>query len=121
MYDEAQEEVFLGRSAGTQAKSISGDTAQHIDEEVRRISDECYANAQKILEEHRDKLEMMAEALMTYETIDASQIDDIMAGRKPSEPANWHDDTPNGGQKAESSEEKPKPKDDPIGGPAGEH
>nr|WP_200821137.1 ATP-dependent zinc metalloprotease FtsH [Oceanicoccus sp. KOV_DT_Chl] len=98
MYDEAQEEVFLGRSAGANSKSISGETAQHIDEEVRRISDECYGRAQKILEEHREQLDMMAEALMTYETIDASQIDDIMAGRKPKEPADWHsDNTPPSG------------------------
>lgn len=120
MYDEAQEEVFLGRSAAGQSKSISGETAQKIDEEVRRISDECYAIAETILEENRDKLDMMAEALMTYETIDSSQIDDIMEGRKPGEPADWHDDNkPGGGQKTEAADE-PK-KDDPIGGPAGEH
>ncbi len=123
MYDEAQEEVFLGRSAGTQPKSISGETAQHIDEEVRRISDECYDCAKNILEENRDKLEMMAEALMTYETIDSAQIDDIMAGRKPREPGNWHDDTPSGGETADAADDAPKKpkKDDPIGGPAGEH
>ena len=121
MYDEAQEEVFLGRSAAGQSKSISGETAQKIDEEVRRISDECYQLAEKILEENRDKLDMMAEALMTYETIDSSQIDDIMEGRKPSEPADWHDDNkPGGGQKTEAADDAPK-KDDPIGGPAGEH
>ncbi|MCP3906639.1 MAG: ATP-dependent zinc metalloprotease FtsH [Oceanicoccus sp.] len=120
MYDEAQEEVFLGRSAAGQSKSISGETAQKIDEEVRRISDECYAIAETILEENRDKLDMMAEALMTYETIDSSQIDDIMEGRKPGEPADWHDgNKPGGGQKTEAADE-PK-KDDPIGGPAGEH
>ena len=121
MYDEAQEEVFLGRSAASQSKSISAETAQQIDEEVRRISDECYALAESILKENRDKLDMMAEALMTYETIDSSQIDDIMAGRKPSDPADWHDDNkPSGGQKAEAADDAPK-KDDPIGGPASEH
>ncbi len=127
MYDEAQEEVFLGRSAGSAAKSVSGETAKNIDHEVRRISDECYARAQKILEDNRDKLELMAEALMTYETIDAAQIEEIMQGRMPSEPSGWHDDNSSGsagddgGHKAESVEDQAKPKDDPIGGPAGEH
>ena len=120
MYDEAQEEVFLGRSAGAQSKSISGDTAKSIDEEVRRISDECYARAEEILKENREKLDVMAEALMTYETIDSEQIDDIMNGIKPREPANWQDNPPSGGQQAESSD-KDTPKDDPIGGPASEH
>ena len=89
---------------------------------MRRISDECYARAKEILEENRDKLDMMAEALMTYETIDSSQIDDIMEGRKPGEPADWHDgNKPSGGEKSEAADDIQKPKDDPIGGPAGEH
>jgi cell division protease FtsH len=123
MYDGAEEEVFLGRSAGSQSKSISGDTAKHIDEEVRRISDECYARAEKILNDNRDKLDLMAEALMTYETIDSHQIDQIMEGKKPSEPASWHDNTPppNDGPSSSDDIEKKESKDDPIGGPAGEH
>jgi cell division protease FtsH len=92
MYDDADEEVFLGRSAAQPGKGVSGETARQIDEEVRRIIDECYAKAQGILEENRSKLDMMAEALMMYETIDAKQIDDIMAGRKPRSPAGWDDD-----------------------------
>ena len=120
MYDEATEEVFLGRSAGQQHISVSGETAKQIDLEVRRIIDECYASAQRILEENSDKLHMMARALMLYETIDAAQIDDIMAGREPREPKDWGgtdgDDTPQtdatAGQEDTSS---------PIGGPAGEH
>ena len=92
MYDDADEEVFLGRSAAQPGKGVSGETARQIDEEVRRIIDECYAKAQNILEENRSKLDMMAEALMMYETIDAKQIDDIMAGRKPRSPAGWDDD-----------------------------
>ncbi|MGK0500075.1 MAG: cell division protease FtsH [Oceanicoccus sp.] len=122
MYDESQEEVFLGRSAGSASKSISGPTAQIIDEEVRRISDECYKRAEQILEEHREQLDMMADALMTYETIDATQIDDIMEGRNPGEPSNWHDDSKGDGPT--STVEEPtetEEKDDPIGGPAGEH
>ena len=80
MYDEAQEEVFLGRSAGSQSSNISSKTLIDIDDEVRRIVDECYATATTILEENRDKLDSMADALMMYETIDSDQIDDIMSG-----------------------------------------
>ncbi len=120
MYDEGQDEVFLGRSAGSQSKSQSGETAREIDEEIRSIIDGCYATATEILKEHRDKLDLMAEALMTYETIDASQIDEIMQGRKPSEPSSWHDDDkPSGGEPAEDTGDSPA--DDTIGGPAGEH
>lgn len=122
MYDEAEEEVFLGRSAGSQAKSRSGETAREIDEEVRRIIDECYATAQTILEENIDKLHMMAKALMLYETIDSDQIDDIMAGREPREPQDWGG--PSGGDGVAASAEKPEERDQggsPIGGPAGEH
>ena len=127
MYDESQEEVFLGRSSGSQAKSISAETAKNIDGEVRRIIDECYGRAQKILADNRDKLEVMADALMLYETIDASQIEEIMSGKKPSQPANWNDDTPSGGQKAKVVDDTPTPKDEPaskdkpVGGPASEH
>jgi cell division protease FtsH len=114
MYDDAEEEVFLGRSAGQQGKSFSGETARQIDEEVRRIIDECYAAARKILEEHRSKLDVMADALMTYETIDAKQIDDIMAGRKPRKPAGWDDDDTAGGRKSKvaGAEPESEPNDD---------
>lgn len=81
MYAEEEGEVFLGRSAGAQQTSVSGETAKLIDSEVRSIIDHCYATAKQILTENRDKLDAMAEALMKYETIDADQIDDIMNGR----------------------------------------
>ena len=114
MYDDAEEEVFLGRSAGQQGKSFSGETARQIDEEVRRIIDECYSTAQKILEEHRDKLDVMADALMMYETIDAMQIDDIMSGRTPRKPTGWDDDDRRGGHKAKVDDVEPEasPSDD---------
>ncbi|MDA0694325.1 MAG: ATP-dependent zinc metalloprotease FtsH, partial [Proteobacteria bacterium] len=64
MYDQAEEEVFLGRTAGQHQKSLSSDTAKLIDQEVRSIIDECYGTAQKILEENIDKLHSMADALM---------------------------------------------------------
>jgi len=125
MYDESEEEVFLGRSASQGSKTISGETAKHIDEEVRRIIDECYATARQLLEEHMDKLHIMAEALMLYETIDAGQIDDIMSGRTPREPADWGGGA--GGSSSRSgkaADADPKPTRDsgsPIGGPAAEH
>lgn len=119
MYDEATEEVFLGRSAGQQHMAVSGETVKQIDQEVRRIIDECYATAQKLLEENVEKLHSMAQALMLYETIDSDQIDDIMAGLQPREPKGWgDDDTP---PEANVGEEKEKAPDSPIGGPAGEH
>ena len=121
MYDEATEEVFLGRSAGQPHISHSGETAKQIDHEVRRIIDECYATAQRVLEENFDKLHVMAEALMMYETIDAGQIDDIMSGREPREPKDWgktdSDDTPQSNADA-AQDDSPA---SPIGGPAGEH
>jgi cell division protease FtsH len=121
MYDEAEEEVFLGRSAGHQSKSISGETAKAIDDEVRSIIDECYGTAQGILEENIDKLHAMADALMLYETIDADQINDIMEGRTPREPADW--DGSAGGSKSgtRASKEREGEAGSPIGGPAGEH
>ncbi|MFT7218512.1 MAG: cell division protease FtsH [Candidatus Azotimanducaceae bacterium] len=97
MYEEDDGEVFLGMSAGSSRLQVSGDTARKIDAEVRSIIDECYSSAQKILEDHRDKLDAMASALLEYETIDGKQIEDIMAGRKPSPPESWDDkdsDTP---------------------------
>ncbi len=89
MYDEGGEEVFLGRSAAQPSKAMSDETARAIDKEVRSIIDECYEKARNILEEHRGKMDMMAEALMKYETIDSEQIDAIMEGKKPNPPADW--------------------------------
>lgn len=91
LYSEDEGEVFLGRSAASQAKSFSGDTAIAIDVEVRKIIDECYGRAEKILEDHRLHLDLMKDALMEYETIDADMIDDIMKGEKPRPPAEWSD------------------------------
>ncbi|MBP3932900.1 MAG: ATP-dependent zinc metalloprotease FtsH, partial [Pseudomonas sp.] len=81
MYAE-DEESYLGRGGG-QSANVSGETAKLIDSEVRSIIDQCYNTAKQILTENRDKLDAMADALMKYETIDADQIDDIMAGRPP--------------------------------------
>ncbi|MEI7038139.1 ATP-dependent zinc metalloprotease FtsH [Fulvimonas yonginensis] len=93
-YGEDEDEVFLGRSV-TQHKNVSNETARRIDEVVREILDRAYARSKQLLTENIDKLHVMAEALLQYETIDARQIDDIMAGRKPGEPADWS--KPSGG------------------------
>ena len=122
MYDEVDEQVFLGRSAGQTHKALSGETAKMIDEEVRRIIDECYAKAEQLLEDNVDKLHAMARALMLYETIDSNQIDDIMAGREPREPAGWGDDAGNDAPGAGATKpRKDKDAGSPIGGPASEH
>ncbi|TXR35753.1 ATP-dependent zinc metalloprotease FtsH [Ectopseudomonas mendocina] len=119
MYAEEEGEVFLGRSMGSQNSNVSGETAKLIDEEVRRIIDECYATAKKLLVENRDKLDAMAEALMKYETIDADQIDDIMNGRQLREPRGWDGGGDAGAPQAKADE--PDRSEAPIGGPAAEH
>jgi cell division protease FtsH len=85
VYGEEEGEVFLGRSVTTH-KSVSEATMQLVDKEVRRIIDEQYALARRILEENRDKVEAMTAALLQWETIDADQIEDIMSGREPRPP-----------------------------------
>ncbi len=98
MYDEEDNEPFLGRAMGRPAHGQSDETARLIDEEVKEILDGCYRTAKKTLEDNMDKLHVMAESLMEYETIDASQIDQIMAGKKPGPPDGWgDDDKPQGG------------------------
>lgn len=123
LYSEDEGEVFLGRSAASQSKSVSGDTAVAIDREVRKIVDECYARATTLLEENRNLLELMKDALMEYETIDQAQINDIMEGKKPRPPADWSDSN-DSGSGSSGVAEKPaetETKSSPIGGPAGEH
>ncbi len=87
-YGEDEGEVFLGHSVNVR-KEISNTTASAIDEEVRKIIDRNYARAKAILIEKRDILEKMAAALLKYETIDAKQLEDLMAGREPGEPQGW--------------------------------
>ena len=127
LYAEDEDQGFLGRSSAGGLAGVSGETAKQIDEEVRRIIDESYATARRLLEENRDKLDMMAEALMKYETIDTQQIDDIMAGRVPREPKDWQGDDKSGpGAVVTPDDAKSDVVDTPkgsgpIGGPAGEH
>ncbi len=85
VYAEAEGEVFLGRSIATQ-KNVSEATMQKVDLEIRRIIDEQYALARKLIEENSDKVEAMAKALLEVETLDADQVEDIMQGRAPRPP-----------------------------------
>jgi cell division protease FtsH len=85
VYGENEGEVFLGRSITTH-KNVSEATLQKVDAEIRRIVDEQYKLARRLLEENRDKVEAMAKALLEWETLDADQLNDIMAGRPPRPP-----------------------------------
>ncbi|MBB1059828.1 ATP-dependent zinc metalloprotease FtsH [Marilutibacter spongiae] len=87
-YSEDEDEVFLGRSV-TQHKSVSDETARKIDTVVRGILDKAYEETTRILKDNIDKLHVMADALLQYETIDAHQINEIMAGREPGPPQDW--------------------------------
>ena len=118
-YEEEEGEVFLGKQM-SQRKSMSEQTAEEIDREVRAIIDSCYGRAKQILEDNRDKLDLMADALMQYETIDANQIEDIMGGHKPRPPKDWRDQGPGNGAAASGDGDQPSG-DDPIGGPANTH
>ncbi len=117
-YTEEEGEVFLGRSV-TQHKNVSDETAHIIDEEVRLFIDRNYDRSKHILTENMDKLHVMAEALMKYETIDLDQINDIMDGKTPRPPTDWTDHEPRSGTGTTVG------KDDTAGGklgdPAGQH
>ncbi|MBO7081733.1 MAG: ATP-dependent zinc metalloprotease FtsH [Neisseriaceae bacterium] len=88
VYSENEGEVFLGRSV-TRTQNMSEETMRQVDQEIRRIVDEQYAIAQRILEDNRDKMETMCQALMDWETIDADQVKEIMAGKQPSPPKDF--------------------------------
>jgi cell division protease FtsH len=106
VYGENEGEVFLGRSVTTH-KNISESTMQQVDGEIRRILDEQYAVAKKILTENRDKVEAMTAALMEWETIDSEQIQDIMEGKPPRPP-----------KPSQSSQAPQPPKDQAPAAPA---
>jgi cell division protease FtsH len=97
VYAENEGEVFLGRSI-TKTTHMSEETMRKVDAEIRRIIDEQYALARKLIEENRDKVEAMAKALLELETIDADQIDDIMAGKPPRPPKPTSAPPPAGGK-----------------------
>ncbi|MDH5226596.1 MAG: ATP-dependent metalloprotease, partial [Gammaproteobacteria bacterium] len=119
-YAEDEGEVFLGRSV-TQHKQVSDVTAHVIDEEIRILIDSNFQKAKDILTRDMEKLHKMAEALIKYETIDDSQIADIMQGRDPKPPADWEDPQP-----GSSPDARPRPNrggegDEPTGRPAPQH
>ncbi|MCG6899186.1 MAG: ATP-dependent zinc metalloprotease FtsH [Gammaproteobacteria bacterium] len=119
-YSEDDGEVFLGHSVA-QHKAVSDETAHDIDQEIRSIIDRSYSRAEEILKTNLDKLHLMAEALIKYETIDSDQIDDIMSGKPPRPPADWDASEPTtgtGGSSSKNVDEKPDTK---IAGPAGQH
>ena len=121
-YSEEEGEVFLGHSV-TQHKNVSDETAHIIDEEIRSIVDRNYERSLKILTDHMDRLHMMADALIKYETIDKEQISDIMSGNAPRPPRDW-DDHPSSGGSSSNVEGKSKQDDKGegnIGNPASEH
>jgi len=123
-YEDEDSEVFLGKSAGNARANVSAETAKVIDEEIKQIIDGCYQKAQKILVDNRDKLDAMAAALLEYETIDKSQIDDIMAGRAPKPPSDWDNDSPSGSSGTSEAaqadlESKADPDDAIDGAPSG--
>ncbi|MBZ2162841.1 ATP-dependent zinc metalloprotease FtsH [Alteromonas stellipolaris] len=109
LYAEEEGEVFLGRSSSSSIR-MSNQTALAIDEEVKDIINRNYARAEKILKDNADILEAMKDALMKYETIDAKQVDDLMARRDVRPPSDWDDrrpsdgDTPSGGKPVREGE-----------------
>lgn len=109
---------------GVNAPNYSPETSRLIDQEVRRIIDDCYTLAEKTLHENRDILESMKDALMEYETIDSEQVADLMARRKVRPPRDWHDgDSGSHLSQKEAGADKPAAEggSNPIGGPANEH
>ena len=122
-YSDDEGEVFLGRSV-TQHKMVSDETAHLIDEEIRDIVDRNYQRARTLLEANVEHLNVMAEALIKYETLGVEQIDDIMMGRAPRPPEDWMDDDSSRGAREPEVEDKPtsdKGTDGKIGGPASLH
>ena len=103
-YAEADEEVFLGRSV-TQHKHVSDETARKIDIEIRAIVDAAHEVARNLVLANRDKLELMTDALMKYETIDMAQIDQIMEGKIPDPPKGWNDSGSDDDKKDKSNSE----------------
>jgi cell division protease FtsH len=116
-YSEEEGEVFLGRSV-TQHKTVAEETSHTIDEEIRCIIDKNYERSVKILKENTDILHTMAAALMKYETIDKSQIEDLMQRRPVKDPEGWEDLPPRGGVEAATEKKDDIKTEKPIGGAA---
>jgi cell division protease FtsH len=113
-YSEQEQEVFLGKSASQTSKNMSNETASSIDSEIRKIIDSQYERATKLIKENLDKMHLMADALMKYETIDVEQIDQIMDGKVPDAPESWSDDD----NDSSGNTNNVAPKDNPSTSPA---
>ncbi len=118
-YTEDESAMYLGRTQ-SQRKEVSLDTAELIDQEIRELITTNYERARTILEENKQELHDMAEALMKYETIDEDQIKDIMEGRKPRPPSDWDDRGESGGMAADNKKADDDADGAAIGGPAGQ-
>lgn len=126
-YGEEDSEVFLGHSV-TRHKMLSDETAHIIDEEIRSVIERNYTRAERLLKENISILHLMAEALLKYETIESGQIDDLIAGKVPKPPKDWHDSDSNGSQQEvinDGDDSKKvadrKPVEGKIGGVASSH
>ena len=100
VYAENEGEVFLGRSV-TKQVNVSEQTMQKVDCEIRRIIDEQYGTARRLIEGNQDKMHAMAKALLEWETIDTEQLDDIMEGKPPRPPKDWSAPPPRSGGPSE--------------------
>ena len=104
VYGENQSEVFLGREMSTH-RNVSPETAERVEKEISRIIEQEYDRARNIIEDNRDKIEVMAGALLEWETLDANQVSQIMRGEDPTPP-----ETDSGGKSGGGS--KPTPDSD---------
>ncbi len=121
VYGDNESEVFLGRDVTTH-KNLSDSTAQMVDEEIQRIIDEQYNRARKIIEDNSEKIEVMAKALLEWETLQADQIEDIMSGKPPRSPEESTGSFDNRSDKPADKGDKPGVKPKPrMDKPASEH
>ena len=113
-YSEQAQEVILGKSASQTNKNMSNETASSIDSEIRKIIDHQYQRATKLIKDNLEKMHLMADALMKYETIDVEQIDQIMDGKVPDAPDSWSDDDNDSSRKPANTTSKDSPSASPA-------
>ncbi len=118
VYGDNQSEVFLGRDVMTH-KNMSNNVAESVDMEIRRIIDEQYARARKIIEDNREKIELMTKSLLEWETLNADQLSDIMAGKQPRPPEDFT--PPSASDGGDQDKAASKPPIAPTDSPAAQH
>ena len=118
VYGDNQSEVFLGRDVMTH-KNMSNTVAEAVDKEIRRIIDEQYTRARKIIEDNREKVELMTKSLLEWETLNAEQLSDIMAGKQPRPPEDFTPPSTTGG--TDQGKTASKPPIAPSDSPAAQH